>query len=72
MLYIKFKISIKCIHDTFVSRQSLEGHRRDELACILSHYDMNACIQLHEHRRQIGDFVGCYATCDTQYYVFSC
>ena len=62
MLDIETEVAIEGVDDALVVRQSLEGHRGDELRGVLRHDDMHIGIELYQHRCQIGNLIGSNAS----------
>ena len=62
MFHVEIEVAIEGIDDTLIVRQGLKGHRGDELRGVLCHDHMHICIQLHQHRCQIGNLIGSNAT----------
>ena len=60
VLYAELKIPVKCIDQTFVSRERLECDRIDKIRRILRHQDMNIRIQLLEGTCKIRRFIRRY------------
>ena len=72
MFHIKVEVAVEGIDDALVVREGLEGHRGDKVGGVLRHDDVNVGIEFHQHRGQIGNFIGSDASRDTQNDGFSC
>ena len=57
VLYFKFKISVKCICDTFMSCQSLKSNWIDKIGGVLSHDDMNVSVCFYQKTCKCCNFI---------------
>ena len=65
MFHIEVKVAVEGIDNALVVRESLEGHRGDEVGGVLRHDDVNVGIEFHQHRGQIGNLIGSDASRNT-------
>ena len=57
MLYLKLKIPVKGIHQTFISCESFKSDRIDKIRGILCHQHMNICMAFLQRACQICNLI---------------
>ena len=64
-------MAVKGLGVTAAFGERFKGDGRDKLRRVLCHHDLHMCVELDEHARQIGDFVGGYAAGHAEQHGFS-